>query len=155
SVASRNSLAGVLGPPVTGLVMVLLSMMGSGLVVRSILLTTPFEAWHGLLIAPRSLTPFLLGLVVSAIYSYLCLSAAWGMGGGRQFPGGAAGVGGVAAWKRLGRAAVIGLAIAAVVAVAAVFDRTWISSHRVEDSVGATFSNLVRVQQTMLGHPER
>jgi ABC-2 type transport system permease protein len=155
SVASRNSLAGVLGPPVTGLVMVLLSMMGSGLVVRSILLTTPFEAWHGLLVQPKSLTPFLLGLIVSAIYSYLCLSAAWGMVRRREFTGETGGVGGAATWKRLGRAAAIGLAIATVVAVAAAFDRTWISSHRVEDSVGATFTNLVRVQQTMLGHPER
>ena len=45
-------MVGVLGPPVIGLLMVLLSLLGSGVVVRSMLLTTPFEAWHGLLVAP-------------------------------------------------------------------------------------------------------
>ena len=32
--------------------MVLLSLMGSGLVVRTLMLTSGFEAWHGLLVAP-------------------------------------------------------------------------------------------------------
>ena len=51
SVTTRNSMAGVIGAPVVGLLMVLLSLMGSGAVVRSILLTSPFTAWHGLQIS--------------------------------------------------------------------------------------------------------
>ena len=32
--------------------MVVVLLMGSGVIVRSMLLSTPFEAWHGLLVAP-------------------------------------------------------------------------------------------------------
>ena len=54
SVTTRNSMAGVLGAPVVGLVMVLLSLMGSGVVVRSSCSTSPFEAWHGLQVSPST-----------------------------------------------------------------------------------------------------
>jgi hypothetical protein len=150
SVASRNSMVGVLGPPVVGLAMVLVSMLGSGLVVRSILLTAPFEGWHELLVAPRRVAPILVGLAVSAVYAYLCLSVARTMVRRRDFAGDSATSPG---WRGLARGLVVGVGILGVLAAGAAFDRTWITSHRVEDSVAATFKNLVVDQQTMLGHP--
>ena len=48
SVVARNSVVGVLGPVVLGLLMELLDIIvGSG-PIRGLLLTTPFDAWHGL-----------------------------------------------------------------------------------------------------------
>jgi ABC-2 type transport system permease protein len=152
SVRSRNSMVGVLGPPVTGLVMVVVSLMGSGVIVRSMLLSTPFEAWHGLLVAPARIAPFLVGAVVCAAWAFLCLDAARRSFRRRDFAGeGRAPL----SWSRFGRGALVGLGITAVLAVGAAFDRTWITSHRLEASVGGAFENLVVEQQRLIGHDDR
>jgi ABC-2 type transport system permease protein len=44
---------------------------------RQALLTTPFDAWHGLLAAPRFTGPLTQGLVVCAVWSLLTLAAAY------------------------------------------------------------------------------
>jgi len=151
SVTTRNSMAGVLGPPVVGLVMVLLALLGSGVVVRSLLLTTPFEAWHGLFVDPTRLEPLGVGFLVCAAYSILSLDAARRSFRRRDFAGDARpGF----SWSRTARGAAVAVAITAVLVVAVVVDRTWITSKRVEDSVSATFTNLVAVQQQLLGHAD-
>src|SRR5207247_7849190 len=48
----------------------------------------------------------------------------------------------------------VAVAIIAVLLVGMVFDRTWITSQRIESSVAATFTDLVVVQQGLLGHQE-
>jgi ABC-2 type transport system permease protein len=48
SVVARNSVVGVLGPVVLGLLMELLDIIVGNGPVRGLLLTTPFDAWHGL-----------------------------------------------------------------------------------------------------------
>jgi ABC-2 type transport system permease protein len=151
SVTTRNSMAGVLGPPVVGLVMVVLALLGSGVVVRSMLLTTPFEAWHGLLIDPIRLTPVWIGLVVCAAYAVLCLDAARRSFRRRDFAGDARPA---LSLRSLGRGVVVGLVITALLVVGVAFDRTWITSQRVEAAVSSTFSNLVVVQQGLLGQRE-
>jgi ABC-2 type transport system permease protein len=148
SVATRNSLAGVLGAPVIGLGMVLLSLLGSGFVVRSILLTTPFDAWHGLLVSPPRMKPLLVGSVVCAVYGLLCLDAARRSFRRRDF----AGEGRVAMSRpSLVRGLVVAVGITAILVVAIALDRTWITSQRVESSVAATLPNLLAAQQDLLG----
>jgi ABC-2 type transport system permease protein len=153
SVASRNSLIGVLGPPVVGLVMVLISLLGSGVVLRTLMLTTGFEAWHGLQFDPPKYGPFLFGTIVSIAYTYLCLDAARSILRRRDF----AGEGSMPLrWTPMvRRSVVIAVAVFAVLAVASRLDPTWITSDRLEASVGQTFRNLVAVQQTMQGQPAR
>jgi hypothetical protein len=53
-------------------------------------------------------------------------------------------------WPKVLRGIVLALAAVAVLAVASMLDRTWITSDRLQASVGATFKSLVVVQQTML-----
>ena len=151
SVTTRNSMAGVLGPPVVGLLMVLLALLGSGVVVRSMLLTTPFEAWHGLLVAPTRLAPLWIGILVCAAYGFLCLDAARRSFRRRDFAGDARPA---LSWPRIGRGLLVGVAITALLVIGIAFDRTWITSQRVEGSVRETFTDLVVVQQGLLGHAE-
>jgi ABC-2 type transport system permease protein len=148
SVTTRNSLAGVLGAPVIGLGMVLLSLLGSGFLVRSVLLTTPFEAWHGLLVAPLQTRPLWVGLIVCAAYGVLCVDAARRSFRRRDF----AGEGRVAMSRsRLARGALVAVGITGILVVATAFDRTWITSKRVESSIVATLPNLLAAQQDLLG----
>ena len=153
SVGSRNSLIGVLGPPVVGLVMVLISLLGSGFVLRTLMLTSGFEAWHGLQLDPPKYGPFVFGAIVAAAYAYLCLDAARTILRRRDF----AGEGAMPLrWSPLVRRSVlIAVAVVAVLAVASRLDPTWITADRLEASVGQTFRNLVVVQQTMQGQPAK
>jgi ABC-2 type transport system permease protein len=151
SVTTRNSMAGVLGPPVVGLIMVVLALLGSGVIVRSVLLTTPFEAWHGLLVEPARLAPLWIGVLVCAAYAVLCLDAARRSFRRRDFAGDARPA---LSWAGLTRGILVGVAITGLLVIGAALDRTWITSQRVEGAVAATFTNLVVVQQEMLGHQE-
>ncbi|HXJ66416.1 MAG TPA: hypothetical protein VNN79_21865, partial [Actinomycetota bacterium] len=146
------SMVGVLGPPVIGLVMVLLGFLGSGVVVRSILVSTSFDAWHGILVAPAKFGPLLVGLLACAATAVLALDAARRSFRDRDFAGeGRA----PASWSRLGRSVLVGGAITGVLVAGTLFDRTWITANRLQDSVGTTFRNLVVVQQGMIGHGDR
>jgi ABC-2 type transport system permease protein len=148
SVATRNSMAGVLGPPVIGLLMVLLSLIGSGVIVRSMLLTTPFDAWHGLQIKPIQGKPIWIGLLVCVAYGLLSLDAARRSFRRRDFAGdGQARL----AWGTVARGSIVGVAIVAVFLAGSLLDSTWITSQHVETSVAKTLSNLVAVQQGILG----
>jgi ABC-2 type transport system permease protein len=77
SVWSRNAAVGIAGPVVLGMVMQLVGSLGGIEAVRPFLLTTPFEAWHGLLAEPRFTGPLLDGLVTSAVWSVVTLAAAF------------------------------------------------------------------------------
>jgi len=59
------------------MVMQLVGSLGGIEAIRPYLLTTPFEAWHGLLAEPRFTGPILDGLVTSAVWSGACLLAAF------------------------------------------------------------------------------
>jgi len=148
SVTTRNSMAGVLGPPVVGLLMVVLSLLGSGVVVRSMLLTTSFEAWHGLLVDPTRLAPLGVGVVVCLATSVLCLDAARRSFRRRDFAGDTRNP---FTWSRLARGTLVGVGITALLVVGVALDRTWITSERVEGSVSSNFANLAVVQQGLTG----
>jgi ABC-2 type transport system permease protein len=88
SVATRSSAAGIAAPAVLGMLMQLIGSLGSIAGLRSVLLSTPYEAWHGLLAAPRFTGPLVDGLVVSAIWAVVCLAASFVMVRRRDITGG-------------------------------------------------------------------
>lgn len=85
---SRNAAVGIAGPVVIGMVMQLVGSLGGIEAVRPYLLTTPFEAWHGLLAEPRFTGPLLDGLLTSAVWSVVSLAAAFLVLRNRDITGG-------------------------------------------------------------------
>jgi ABC-2 type transport system permease protein len=77
SVWSRNAAVGIAAPVVLGLVMQLVGALGGIETLRPYLLSTPFEAWHGLLAEPRFTGPLLDAAVTSGGWSLVCLVAAF------------------------------------------------------------------------------
>lgn len=76
SVLSRNSVLGVGGPVVLGLVMTLLALVDGLGVTSHLLLTTPLFAWHGLWQPAATVAPVWQGALVSSAYVALCLPVA-------------------------------------------------------------------------------
>lgn len=88
SVRTRNPALGVVGPVVIGLAMGLLgSVSGIGLLRRA-LLTTPLESWHGLFTATPFTGPLVQGVVVSAVWTGVCLALAYSSLRRRDITGG-------------------------------------------------------------------
>ncbi|MDF3293545.1 ABC transporter permease [Streptomyces silvisoli] len=77
SIATRHSAAGITGPVLVGLLMQLYAYVDALDVVRHALLTTPFDAWHGLLSATPYYRPLVEGCAVSAAYTVVCLAAGY------------------------------------------------------------------------------
>jgi ABC-2 type transport system permease protein len=88
SVWSRNPAIGIAAPVVIGMVMQLVGALGGVESVRPFLLTTPFEAWHGLLADPRFTGPLSQGLLTSAAWCVLSLGAAFLIHRRRDITGG-------------------------------------------------------------------
>lgn len=76
SVTTRNPAFGIAAPVVIGLAMQLAGSLGGVEGLRPLLLTTPFESWHGLLTETRFLGPLWWGLATCAGWSAVCLAAA-------------------------------------------------------------------------------
>jgi ABC-2 type transport system permease protein len=88
SVWSRNPAIGIAAPVVLGLVMQLAGALGGIDPVRQGLLTTPFDAWHGLMAAPEFTGPLTQGLLVCAVWSVMTLTAAYVLLRRRDITGG-------------------------------------------------------------------
>ncbi|MCW2772081.1 MAG: hypothetical protein JWN91_407 [Nocardioides sp.] len=88
SVWSRNPAVGIAAPVVIGMVMQLVGALGGVEAIRPFLLTTPFEAWHGLFADPRFTGPLTEGLITSAAWCAVCLGAAFVMLRRRDITGG-------------------------------------------------------------------
>lgn len=73
SVLTRNPTIGVATPVVLGFAMQLLSTLGGLDLARRLLLTTGFEAWHGLFTAHRFTGQILTAAVVAAVWTAVCL----------------------------------------------------------------------------------
>ncbi len=75
---SRSSAVGIAAPVVLGMVMQLVGALGGVEALRPYLLTTGFEAWHGLLTQPGFTGPLVEALLVSAVWTGACLATtAW------------------------------------------------------------------------------
>ncbi|GAA4715308.1 ABC transporter permease [Nocardioides conyzicola] len=88
SVWSRNPAVGIAAPVVIGMVMQLVGALGGVEAIRPFLLSTPFEAWHGLLTQPRFTGPLLDGLLTSGAWCALSLAVAFVLLRRRDITGG-------------------------------------------------------------------
>jgi len=77
SVATRSSAAGIGLPVVAGLTMQLYAFVDGPELIRRLLITSAFGAWHGLLAEPPFYGPLISGTVVSAAYLVVCLRIAY------------------------------------------------------------------------------
>ncbi|GAB7005756.1 hypothetical protein JCM18899A_32290 [Nocardioides sp. AN3] len=77
SVWTRNPAAGIAAPVVIGMVMQLVGALGGVEPIRPLLLSTTFEAWHGLLTDPRFTRPLVEGVVTSAGWCVITLALAY------------------------------------------------------------------------------
>jgi ABC-2 type transport system permease protein len=88
SVWSRNSAVGIAAPVVLGMVMQLVGSLGGVEAIRPFLLTTPYEAWHGLMTAPQFLGPMREGLLACALWCAATLGTAFVLLRRRDITGG-------------------------------------------------------------------
>ena len=79
SVATRSSAAGIGLPVIVGLTMQLYAFVDGPEVVRRLLITSAFGAWHGILTEPPFYRPLVHGTMVSAAYLVVCLAVAYVM----------------------------------------------------------------------------
>ncbi len=86
SVVTRSGVVGTGGPVLIGLLMQLLMLLSLPFGLHDALLTTPFSAWHGLWAEPSFRGALLRGVLTSAVWSALCLGAAWVVFRHRRFP---------------------------------------------------------------------
>ncbi|MCW3014826.1 MAG: transporter permease [Solirubrobacterales bacterium] len=77
SVRTRSPAFGIAAPVVIGMVMQLAGSLGGVDAIRPLLLTTPFESWHGLLAQHSFYTPLEWGLVASAAWCLITLTIAF------------------------------------------------------------------------------
>ncbi|MFL6108630.1 MAG: ABC transporter permease [Marmoricola sp.] len=88
SVATRSTAAGIAAPAVLGMLMQLVGSLGSIAGLRAVLLSTPYEAWHGLLAAPRFTGPLVDGVLVSVTWAFISLAVSFFMVRRRDITGG-------------------------------------------------------------------
>lgn len=88
SIWSKNPAVGIAAPVVLGMVMGLVGSLGGIETIRPFLLSTPFEAWHGLLTQPRFTGPLTEGLLVSGAWSLIALAGSFVLLRRRDITGG-------------------------------------------------------------------
>ena len=88
SVWSRNAAVGIAAPVVLGMIMQMVGSLGGVEAIRPFLLTTPYEAWHGLMTAPQFLGPMKEGLLACGLWCAVTLGAAFVMLRRRDITGG-------------------------------------------------------------------
>jgi len=77
SVVTRSSAAGIGLPVVAALAMQLFAFLDSPPIARQLLMTSGFDAWHGLLTEPSYFGPLLYAMTVSLLYLVACLAVAY------------------------------------------------------------------------------
>ena len=149
SAVTRSSAAGMLGPLVAALAMQLFGLLGSGDVVRALLLSTAVDAWNGMFAAPSYTRPLEWAALISLCYMIGCLSVAWLSLRNRDI----AGTGSEErSWSRQLRVLAIAIAVIAVLAAVSNVGPTSVTATKLNRSIKAAFSNLTALQQRELGH---
>jgi ABC-2 type transport system permease protein len=144
SIASRSGVIGVLGPLVVAIVLQALETIAGGQIVRSVLLSTPYDAWHALFTSPAGAEPVVQAVITSILYTVVFAAAAWYLLRRREFAGADA----VPAGRR--RVTVrIGIAVVAVSGVLAGLSGvgpTALTASRLSTSIATAFGNLAEVR---------
>jgi hypothetical protein len=134
---------------IVGVAMQLLALVGKGEVVRTLLLTSGFDAWHGLFTVPAYYGPVARSAAVAGAYVAISLAVAWILLRRRDFAGSDAG--GRSGWVAPVRALAIAGATVALLAIASDWGASSVTASRLEASISSTFSNLAVYQQQLLG----
>jgi ABC-2 type transport system permease protein len=77
SVWSRNAAVGIAAPVVLGMTMQMVGSLGGVEAIRPFLLTTSYEAWHGLMTAPQFLGPMKEGVLACGLWCVVTLVTAF------------------------------------------------------------------------------
>jgi ABC-2 type transport system permease protein len=150
SVATRNGIVGVLGPAVVDLAMQLLALVGTGVWLHSLLVSSAFDAWHPLFVtAHRFYGPLIVGEAVSLLWIVACVAAAWWLLRRRDFTG--ATVSRRPGWVVPVRVALGSAAVIALLAIASNWGPAGVTAKRLNASITPTFNNLTVLQQRELG----
>jgi ABC-2 type transport system permease protein len=149
SVATRNGIMGVIGPPLTALAMQLLLLVGSGIVMHMLLADSAFNTWHALFAGQPFYGSLLIGVGVSLVWIAVALGIAWRLLKRRDFAG-------TPTSRRQGwlpplRAAVALAALIALLAVAGNWGPTGVTASRLQGDFAASFNSLAILQQRELG----
>ncbi len=148
SAVTRSSAAGMLGPLVASLAMQLLGLIGSGDVVRALLLSTALDSWNGMFAAPAYTRPIEWAVLISLCYVIGCLLIAWLSLRGRDITG----IGSEErSWGRQLRVLAIVIAVVALLGAASNLGPTSVTAAKLEKSISQTFNNLTVLQQEDLG----
>jgi ABC-2 type transport system permease protein len=148
SAVTRSSAAGMLGPLVAALAMQLFALIGSGDIVRALLLSTALDAWNGMFAAPPYTRPLEWGALISLCYVLVCLVIAWLSLRHRDVAGAGSEERG---WGRQLRVLAIAVALIALLGVVSNLGPTSITDSKLDRSIALTFANLTALQQTDLG----
>ncbi|MBV9607770.1 MAG: ABC transporter permease [Solirubrobacterales bacterium] len=150
SVATRNGIVGVLGPAVVDLAVQLLALVGAGVWLHFLLVSSGFDAWHALFVsAHRFYGPLIIGQAVSVLWIAACLLASWRLLRRRDFT--SATVSRRPGWVVPVRVAVGSAALIAFLALASNWGPAGVTAKRVDASITPTFNNLTLLQQRELG----
>jgi ABC-2 type transport system permease protein len=149
SVATRNGIVGVIGPPLCALAMQLLLIVGSGIWMHMLLVGSAFNTWHPLFNDHPYYGPLLIGLAVSVAWTIVSLAVAWRLLRRRDFAG--TPVSSRPGWIVPVRAAVVLAAVIAFVAIASNWGPVGVTAHRLRASLIPSFNKLTLLQQRELG----
>jgi ABC-2 type transport system permease protein len=149
SIATRNGIAGVVGPALAALAMQLLALVGTGIWAHMLLVTSAFTTWRALFTGHPYYGPLLIELAVSLVWITACLGAAWLILRRRDFAG-------TPATRRTGwampvRTAVGIAAVIALIAVAGNWGPAGVTPPRLRASFIPAFTQLTILQQQELG----
>ncbi|MGA2925564.1 MAG: ABC transporter permease [Solirubrobacteraceae bacterium] len=149
SVATRNGILGVLGPSLVGLAFQLLELVGTGVWVHTLLISSAFDGWHGLFTAHPFYGQLVLAIAVSLAWIAACLGAAWWILRRRDFAG--APIGRRQGWATPVRTVVALAAVLAVLTLSGNWGPNSVTSARLQASIEPTFESLTLLQQRELG----
>ncbi len=148
SAVTRSSGAGMLGPLVAALAMQLLGLLGSGDIVRALLLSTTLDAWDGLFVTPSYARPLEWAALIALCYVIGCLTLASLSLRSRDI----AGTGSEErTWGRQLRVVAVAVAVVAVLGALSNLGPTSVTAAKLERSIKLAFSNLTALQQKDLG----
>ncbi|MGA8354121.1 MAG: ABC transporter permease [Solirubrobacteraceae bacterium] len=149
SVATRNGIAGVLGPLLLALLTQLLDLIGKGVVVHMLLIGSAFEGWHGLFTTHRFYGPLVVCSLVSLAWIVACVGASWRILRRRDFLSSAVARG--PDWRTPVRVVAVVAAVVAVLALLANVGPVGDTEHRLSAAIGEEFNNVTLLQQQMIG----
>ena len=149
SVASRNGIVGVIGPALVALVMQLLLLVGAGVWVHLMLISSAFDGWYTLFVHHHYYGQLAIAGIVSLIWIVACLGGAWLILRRRDVAG--TPVSRRPGWVVPVRVAVGSAVVVAFLAIAANWGPVGDTAARLKASIDPTFNNLTLLQQRELG----